>query len=391
MFETLSGGKGPGGPGDLAHLVDLMLRRPEDLGPDGLATLREGIRGPVTLERVALRLTDGLSDPDWRVRERAAMSFHELVDALILPRSQVLAGRVLSSFLERLGEEEELGVYKALLGTLTAFAQAFSRMGNPEIASRVLEAFQAQLTSLRDRSSLLEVIAALGSIQDPRSLGILVGLIQQNELFEVCADALVAQGGRAVPALVQSLEKSEERTQRMRVVDVLVRIGEEAERETLTLLADEQWFVRRNAAFVLAYIGGERSALALVKAAFDREPRVRAEAVRALGRLGGVEAEQAFLHALKDEDLAVALAAAEALGKHGGSEAVEALTAILGVHGLFGLSSPLEMRLAAARALGKTGDREALAVLVKGTFDPDPEVKAACQEAVQAIKEKGKP
>jgi HEAT repeat protein len=69
---------------------------------------------------------------------------------------------------------------------------------------------------------------------------------------------------------------------------------------------------------------------------------------------------------------------------------VEALTAILGVHGLFGLSSPLEMRLAAARALGKIGDREALAVLVKGTFDPNPEVKAACREAVQAIKDKQK-
>jgi HEAT repeat protein len=383
MFET-------SGEGDLAHLVDLMLRRPEALGPEGLATIREGIRGPVTLERVAQRLVEGLSDPEWRVRERAAMSFHELVDALSVPRSLALAGRVLSSFLERLGEEEELGVYKALLGTLTAFAQAFSRMGNLEIASRVLEAFQAQLTSLRDRSSLSEVIAALGSIQDPRSLGILVGLIQQNELFEVCADALVAQGGRAVPALVQSLEKSEERTQRMRVVDVLVRIGEEAERETLALLGDAQWFVRRNAAFVLAYVGGERSALALVKTAFDREPRVRAEAVRALGRLGGIEAEQAFLHALKDEDLSVALAAAEALGKHGGAEALAALSGIIDKHGVFGVSSSVEMRQAAARALGRIGDPGALPALLKGTFDSNPGVKAACQEAVQAIKDKGK-
>ena len=375
---------------DILKFVELMLKKPEDLGPGELSAIREGIRGPVTLERVALRLVDGLSDPEWRVRERAAASFHEMVDPLSLPRSQALAQKVLWATVGRLAEEEEFGVYKTLLGILVTFAQAFTRMGNPELAGKIREAFEAQITSLRDRAFLAEVVAALGAIHDPRTLTLLVGLIQRNELFEVCADALVSQGGRAVPALVQSLEESAERTQRMRVVDVLVRIGEEAERETLALLADEQWFVRRNAAFVLAFIGGERSAGPLTRAATDNEPRVRAEAVRALGRIGGPEAEGAILRALKDQDLSVVMAAAEALGKHGGNDAIEALTAILGVHGLFGLSSPLEMRLAAARALGKTGDPQALAVLVKGTFDPNPEVKAACREAVQTIKDRQK-
>jgi len=375
---------------DLAKLVDVMLRKPEALGPEGLAAIREGIRGPVTMERVALRLTEGLSDSDWRVRERAAATFHELVDPLSFPRAQNLAGRILSTLLERLVEEEEFGVYKALVGILTTFAQAFSRMGNPEIPTRVLEAFESQLTALRDRAWVAEVIAGLGALQDPRSLKVLVGLILRNELFEVCADALVSQGARAVPALVQSLEESTDKTQRMRVVDVLVRIGEEAERETLALLADEQWYVRRNAAFVLAYIGGERSAGPLTRAATDSEPRVRTEAVRALGRIGGPEAEQALLRSLRDADLHVAGAAAEALGKHGGEETVTALSGILDKHGVFGVSSPDDLRLAAARALKKIGNSQALPALLKGTFDPNPEVKAACQEAVQAIKDKQK-
>lgn len=375
---------------DLAKLVDTMLRKPQALSPEGLAAIRQGIRGPVTLERVALRMTEGLSDPDWRVRERAASSFYELFDSLSFPRAHNLAGRILGTLLERLVEEEEFGVYKALVGVLTTFAQTFSRMGNLEITSRVLEAFEAQLTALRDRAWVDEIIAGLGALQDPRSLKILVGLILRNELFEACADALASQGARAVPALVQSLEESTEKTQRMRVIDVLVRIGEDAESETLALLADEQWYVRRNAAFVLSYIGGERSAGPLTRAATDSEPRVRIEAVRALGRIGGPQAEQALLRSLKDADLHVAGVAAEALGKHGGEETVAALSGILEKQGVFGISYPDEMRLVAARSLGRIGDSKALPALVKGTFDPHPGIKAACQEAVQAIKDKAK-
>jgi hypothetical protein len=132
---------------DILKLVELMLKKPEDLGPGELSAIREGIRGPVTLERVALRLVDGLSDPEWRVRERAAASFHEIVEPLALPRSQALAQKVLWATVGRLAEEEEFGVYKTLLGILVTFAQAFTRMGNPELAGKIREAFEAQIFS----------------------------------------------------------------------------------------------------------------------------------------------------------------------------------------------------------------------------------------------------
>lgn len=383
MFETESGQ-------NLESLVEMLLTRPEALGQDGREKIRQAVRGPVTLQTVAFRLAGGLTREDWRVRERAAASFHELLEPLSLPQAQPIATNVVSDFLTRLSAEEEFGVYKVLVGTLTSFAQALQRKGNAALAGRILEAFQAQLSALRERSWEAEIVAALAGMPDPRALEILVGLILRNELFEVCADALVPLGARAVPTLLASLEQSEERTQRMRVVDVLVRIGDEAERATLDRLQDEQWFVRRNAAFVLAFVGKEGSVVPLAKAARDPEPRVRAEAVRALSRLGGPEAERTLVESLKDKDLTVAAAAAEALGKHGGEEAVKALAGLLAGHGPFGTMASHELRLAATRALGRTGDPQALAALVKGTFDSDPQVKAACQEALKMIKDKQK-
>jgi HEAT repeat protein len=81
-------------------------------------------------------------------------------------------------------------------------------------------------------------------------------------------------------------------------------------------LSTEEWWARREAAWVLGSLGDRRATMRLITVLKDESAAVRASAAWALGRLDAPVAIASLLGALADEDEIVRAAVVEALGAH---------------------------------------------------------------------------
>ncbi|HIK29717.1 MAG: HEAT repeat domain-containing protein [Oscillatoriaceae bacterium SKW80] len=174
-------------------------------------------------------------------------------------------------------------------------------------------------------------------------------------------------------------------------IDALVKIGERAVSELLTVLKEPDARVRASAAKVLGKIGSESEnkadalASTLVEYLNDSNQEVRRAAAEALGRIGSIAVPK-IVEALQAEPTVMRTAAAEALGQMGtdAKEAIPSLVARL-------QDSDWRVRSAAARALGKIGTEAKLEApalvppLIHALEDSDPEVRRSAAEALGRI------
>jgi uncharacterized protein (TIGR02996 family) len=166
--------------------------------------------------------------------------------------------------------------------------------------------------------------------------------------------------------------------------DLLGRIGPSAVPALAAALRDESGHVRRQAARVLQTIGpGAVAAVpTLIAALQDDIAEVRVNAETALGKIGA-GAVEALSTALQDHNANVRRGAAWALDGIG-RNAVKAIPTLIAA-----LRDEYEVvRCGAASALGRIGPRAtaaipALASLRQG--DPDSDVRAAAQQAIEQI------
>jgi HEAT repeat protein len=135
-------------------------------------------------------------------------------------------------------------------------------------------------------------VEILVSISSPRAAQALVGMLESVRLEDEVRAGLIALGEGAVEPLIGALRSG------------------------------SRW-TRRQAAEVLARIGGRRAVTALI-AALDDEP-MRGTAAKALGQLGDLRAVEPLIRLLKDANPGVRVGVAESLGQLGDDRAVEPL------------------------------------------------------------------
>ena len=136
--------------------------------------------------------------------------------------------------------------------------------------------------------------------------------------------------------------------------------GEEGVPELIELMDDQDWEVRREAAFALARIGPPARAAVpvLIAALGDEREGIRYFSALALGNIGSVAAVPGLTAVLQDDNRYVRGVAAESLGKIG--EQTDAVVPVL----IVTLAHTDEsVRSVAAGALEKIGTPEALAAL----------------------------
>lgn len=147
-----------------------------------------------------------------------------------------------------------------------------------------------------------------------------------------------------------------------------------------TVLGDESFKVRIQAALLLGRSGDERAIDPLITTLDDEEKTVRCAAAIALGNTGSPKAIKPLFEKMDDESGFVAGEAEKALEKIAKPEAIPYLVDVF-------LSSGFNVKARAkcARMLVKMNDERALAALTNGLGDESYEVKEFCEKAIKSF------
>ncbi len=220
---------------------------------------------------------------------------------------------------------------------------------------------------------------ALGKTGDPRAVEPLISVLE-DENFYVRRATVKALGKigdpRAVESLIAAL-KDEDSYVRELAADALGTITDARAVEPLIgALKDENLYIRRSAVKALGEIGDPRATEPLITVLRDEDSDVRELACKVLVRIGQHAIEQ-LITALKDNDYNVRHSAVTVLARIG-QPAVEPLIAAL-------KDENHHVRGSAAKALGEIGDPCSFEPLIAALEDKDSYVRESTTEALGKI------
>lgn len=216
-------------------------------------------------------------------------------------------------------------------------------------ALQVPEAFPMLVNALIDDvpATHPDVLRGLGAFANRAAVRPVVTVATfWEEHIEAANDALAKLGPRAIPSLVQLLERKDKRYLYPSIVRAL---GELKDPQTIAPLAN------------------------ILKG--DRRPEVRQLAAKSLGAIDDRSVLSPLVESLKDKDDGVRIAASEALQAHPRKRIVPALVHVLSD------SNPV-VRANAARLIGKIGIAKAIPPLSLLTSDPEPQTRVAVLQAL---------
>lgn len=179
-----------------------------------------------------------------------------------------------------------------------------------------------------------------------------------------------------LPGLTEALYELDQK-QRDATAVGLRRLGEAAIPTLIQLIRDDNWFIRRSAAWGLGEVGDAAAVPALVEALHDAENFVSADAAMALGWLRDPVAVPWLQQLLRHENWRVREAGATALGWIGAPAVPGMLDELR--------DSPEDVRHLVIDALKNTHDHAVLRMLLEATYDEDVEVRSAAVEALERV------
>ena len=184
-----------------------------------------------------------------------------------------------------------------------------------------------------------------------------------DALREAVMSALVSLKGKIVVwRLMDHLAEESDGQVRKSLAQVLIRQGTSAMPVLYEYLADERWFVVRNAVAILGEIRREEATEYLRKSLEHRDVRVRRETIRSLTKIGGTSAIGVLLRMVVGGDPEMARQALLSLGAMKNATAVPTL--VKAVQGMENKPGQVDIKKDAIKALGEIGSAEALPALV---------------------------
>lgn len=227
--------------------------------------------------------------------------------------------------------------------------------------------------------------------------------------------------GNAAVALVNRLANEDNSQVRKLLSEALVKFGNCAVPALVERLADNRWYITRNAVAILGRIANRKTAIHVRPYLDHRDYRVRREAVRSLGRIGGPVALKGLLPLIDNRDRELCPLAIVALGAMKNEAAVDPLLKLLSsfdpllksfdlkkgaIKALGAIGSPLaaprlikvlkgkrlwkqkhydKLRSSAAQALGNIATEDSLRALETATQDSSPLVAHVAREALAKL------
>jgi hypothetical protein len=229
-----------------------------------------------------------LRDPSMDERIKAVDSLVNLVPAIFQVKNWDLMRLLVDRFDTMADAETEIRTFARVVDALKSLYTRAVKEKVDDITQFVSKKFGKHL--MRKESSLLDrkkiVIRAIAEIKDQNYITEMISLLWDQGTLVEARDALISFAEFSIPLLIDTLKDIDDRSIRMKIIDILVRLGEKTIPEMRKLLTASDWFVRRNGVAILGEIKSPIVVDDLGRLINDAEERVQLEVVESLNKIG---------------------------------------------------------------------------------------------------------
>lgn len=371
-----------------------------------------------------------LRDQSQEVRIKAIDELMEYSDKIFEAEKYDLA-RLLVDRLDTMADAEtELGTFIKVIESLRNLYVKSRELKKDDMVQFVSKKFGKHL--LRKDATLLDkkkvTINIISEIKDENYVPELVSLLWDPGTFAEAREALITLSEFSVPMLIGTLRDAENRSVRMKIVDVLVRIGEKIIPEIKKLLSASEWYIRRNGVYILGEIKAASAVEDIVKLIDDEEERVQFEVIQSFNKIGDQKAKDYIKKALDSKYRKVVLATMKSLekddvkpklpdvvkwlqrrkgipdekeekfrrevidilGQFGDDSVVDTLVDLLNEKSLFKSDLLQPTKISVLNTLAKIGTEKAMQVLRNAANHKDQYVAATAEDILRKIETKDK-
>ncbi len=365
-----------------------------------------------------------------QLRESSAQKRAEAIDKLMELSNKIFESksyelvRLLVDRLDTLSDsEEDISIFKKILDSLKELYFIAQKQQREEIMQFISKKFSRHL--IRKEKSLLDkkhlVIRIIAEIKDQSYLPELVSLLWDQGSYVEAREALIAMRDYSLPILIETLKDADDKTVRMKIIDILIRIGEKVIPEALKLLNSSEWYIKRNGIYILGELKASVAIEHLGKLMEDRDERVQLAVIESLSKIGTEKSYEYIKLGLQSSHRSVLLAAVkllpkedvknrllyiaswlrqrktipdekeeqfrrsviEVLGEKGDDTIIDHLTAILEERPFFKGELIQETKLLVLNALAKIGTPKAIELLKKIAAQKDPLLATASRDLLK--------
>jgi HEAT repeat protein len=211
--------------------------------------------------------------------------------------------------------ETDLYTFGRVVNALVSLYKECQTRSKEELVNFVSKKFGKHLlrkdAALLDRKKL--IIKAISEIKDEGYVPELVSLLWDPGTFVEAREALSSMAEFSTPLMIATLKETEDRAVRMKIIDVLVRIGEPAVAEIEKMLSSKEWYVRRNGIYILGEMHHGPSVDKIGDMVYDDQLQVQMAVIESLEKIGNDKAYRYIKNALESRHKLVVIEAMKRL------------------------------------------------------------------------------
>ncbi len=330
------------GPNVEDEIVDILKSITGTRLPDVLSSIRVNVP-EINFEKIVARLmsemkaTKGTDVADKimeknleqqmrsifpQLRDSLAQKRAEAIDKLMQMSSKIydtknyeLVRLLVDRFDTLSDSEEDLSIFKKIVDSLKELYILAQKYQREDIIQFISKKFSRHL--VRKEKSLLDkkhiVIRTIAEIKDQNYLPELVSLLWDQGSYVEARDALIAMADYAIPMLIATLKDAEDKAVRMKIIDILIRIGEKVVPEAIKLLDSPEWYIKRNGIYILGELKDRSAIEHLGRLLEDKDERVQLAAIESLNKIDGEGINQYIKLGLKSTHRSVVILAMKSL------------------------------------------------------------------------------
>lgn len=254
--------------------------------------------------------------------------------------------------------ETEISAFRKVFESIKSLYMRAQNLKKDDVIQFMSRKFSKHL--LRKDQALLErkkiIIRTIKDIKDQNYVPELISLLWDPGTFADARDALAALSDFSIPLLLDTLKDTEDRAVRMKIIDVLIRIGHTAIPEIESFLNAHEWYVRRNGIYILGEMEVAASIDKIGALISDEEEQVQIAVIESLTKIGGDKIKPHIEKGLNSQYKKVVLAAMKNLDKDTARKRLGDVLEWLGFRKGIPDEKHEEVRTEAAVVVGLLGD-----------------------------------